>query len=78
VLKALPDRQQNPRNSDRIRTTASTRPARSRCVTPTSPHRHWSDPAGNCVSLLVQDLDIRIINAATGEGIEHAALRAGR
>ena len=41
---------------------------------PTPPHRHRATDAGTCVILLVQDLDIRVVNAATGELLRELVL----
>ena len=45
---------------------------------PTPPHRHGTNPAGTCVILLVQDLQTRVINAATVELLRDLTLEPSR
>ena len=61
-------------------TTASTRPARSPCAHNSRLHHIGigRTHAGTCVILLVQDLHIRVVNAATGELLRELILDPNR
>jgi hypothetical protein len=45
---------------------------------PTPPHRHGTNPRRNLVILLVQGLQTRVINAATGELLRDPTLEPSR